>query len=310
MNYITSISLVVGYFLISSLGLILTIYIIRNRRKFGTKLIGIIIAVTVFNLGVILGTFYIFSVVFFISEYLNVLFWKFSIIAWFISLIMTALLFSFFREYKKVKSFPFLYYTLLLGLLIGALLIPNSITLTLSIPIPSSISFIDPSLINYNFNFITGTVIILFQILSISYYFYIAITINFRSKNKEDTLLVFLNATIFSIPIFVNILHIIFHRTILSEIIIRDLFIIILWIGFFGVSIMLIKKPEMLFVLPNSIYSINIYHKSGILIYSYKFTKQLESRTESTIWGNILIGLNHILSEFLDKKKKNKCYSN
>jgi hypothetical protein len=67
---------------------------------------------------------------------------------------------------------------------------------------------------------------------------------------------------------------------------------------------MIVKKPEMFFVLPNKIYSINIYHKSGILIYSYNFGSQTEFKTESTIWGNILIGLNHILSEFLDKKDK------
>jgi len=79
---------------------------------------------------------------------------------------------------------------------------------------------------------------------------------------------------------------------------------IILWIAYFGVSIMFVKKPDLFFVLPNRIYSVNIYHKSGIMIYSYDFDNQIESKTESTIWGNILIGLNHILSEFLDKKDK------
>jgi hypothetical protein len=67
---------------------------------------------------------------------------------------------------------------------------------------------------------------------------------------------------------------------------------------------MIIKKPEIFFVLPNRIYSINIFHKSGILLYSYEFEKQISSKTEALIWGNILIGLNHILSEFLDKKDK------
>jgi len=299
MNYITPLSLIIGYFFIFSLGLVVTIHIIRNRKDYGTQFMGLLNAVTVFNLGVIHATFYILSVVFFISEQINILFWKFSIFAWFISLIIISLLFSFFREYKKIKSFPFLYYTLLLGLLIGALLTPDSITLNLSISLPSSIIFIDPSLINYYFNFITGAIMIVFQILIISYYLYIAIIINIRSKKKEETLPVLLNAIIFSIPITLNILYILFHHTLF-----RELFIIILWIAFFGVSIMIVKKPEIFFVLPNRIYSINIYHKSGILIYSYNFKNQTEFKTESTIWGNILIGLNHILSEFLDKKDK------
>ncbi|MCK4383346.1 MAG: hypothetical protein KAW66_08650 [Candidatus Lokiarchaeota archaeon] len=304
MNYITPLSLIIGYFFIISLGFVVTIHIIRNRKNYGTQFMGLLNAAIVFSLGVIHATFYILSVVFFISEQINILFWKFSILAWFISLIITSLLFSFFREYKKIKSFPFLFYTLFLGLLIGALLTPDSITLNLSISLPSSIIFIDPSLINYHFNFITGAITIVFQILIISHYLFIAIIINIRSKKKEETLPVILNAIIFSITITLNIFYVLFQYTLFRELFIRELFIIILWIAYFGVSIMIVKKPEMFFVLPNKIYSINIYHKSGILIYSYNFGSQTEFKTESTIWGNILIGLNHILSEFLDKKDK------
>ena len=154
MNYITLLSLIIGYFFILSLGLVVTIHIFRNRKNYGTSLIGLLTAATVFSLGVIHATFYILSVVFFISEQINILFWKFSILAWFISLIITSLLFSFFREYKKIKPFPFIFYTLLLGLLIGAILTPDSIILNLSTSLPSSIVFIDPSLINYYFNIV------------------------------------------------------------------------------------------------------------------------------------------------------------
>jgi hypothetical protein len=66
---------------------------------------------------------------------------------------------------------------------------------------------------------------------------------------------------------------------------------------------MLIKKPEIFLELTNKIYYINIYHKSGILLYSYQFTKA-QNEIDSTIWGNILIGLNHILSEFVDKQNQ------
>jgi hypothetical protein len=36
-------------------------------------------------------------------------------------------------------------------------------------------------------------------------------------------------------------------------------------------------------------------------LYSYKFTND-NDEVDSTIWGNILIGINHILSEFVDPK--------
>jgi len=299
MNYITIISLIIGYLLIFSLSLVVTIHIIRNRKNYGTELIGLLNAATVFTSGILHSTHYILSVVLFISPQINILLWKFSIIAWFISLVITSLLFSFFREYKKIKSFPFIFYTLLFGLLIGALLRPNSVRIILDPSTPSSISLIDPSQINYIMNFSTGSIIIVFQILVLFYYLYIAIKLNIRSKKKEETLSLFLNVIIFSIPITLNTLYILLHNTLL-----REMAIVILWIAYFGVSIMFVKKPELFFVLPNRIYSINIYHKSGIMIYSYDFDEQTDSKTESTIWGNILIGLNHILSEFLDTKDK------
>jgi hypothetical protein len=68
---------------------------------------------------------------------------------------------------------------------------------------------------------------------------------------------------------------------------------------------MLIKKPSMFLVLTNKVYYINIYHKSGILLASYEFQRlRDEAISDSAIWGNILIGLNHILSEFIDKRDK------
>ena len=228
MNYIAPISLIIGYFFILALSLIVTVHIIKNRKNYGTQFMALLLAATAFSLGFIHATLYILSVVVFISEQINILFWKFSILAWFISLIISSLLFSSFREYKKIRSFPFLYYTLFLGLLIGALLIPDSIVLILSTSLPSSIIFLDPSLINYNFNFISGAIIVFFQILVISYFLYIAIIINIRSKNKEETLPILLNAIIFSIPIILNILYILFQRTLFREFYMRELFIIVL----------------------------------------------------------------------------------
>jgi len=85
----------------------------------------------------------------------------------------------------------------------------------------------------------------------------------------------------------------------------RELHIFLLWLNYSGVCFMLIKKPDMFLVLTNKVYAINIYHKSGVLLYSYK-NKKLnqkfgEEKNDAAIWGNILIGINHILSEFIEK---------
>ncbi|MBA7651419.1 hypothetical protein ES703_59238 [subsurface metagenome] len=299
MNYTTSISLIIGYIIILCLSVITIIHIIRYRKKYGTELIAFLIAATVITGGIIFSTLFVFSVTFFISYEINVLFWKLSLVSGIISLVISSFIYSFFNEYKKIKPFPFLYYTLLLGMLIGALLTPDSIELILSIPPPSSFSVIDPALINFRFNFITGAIIILFQSLITSYYLYIASKINIRTKKKEESLPLILNTIIFTIPILMNIYYVILQQTIF-----RELSITLIWITSFAVNIMLIKKPEMFFVLPNRIYSINIYHKSGILLYSFNFDKKSDKKDESPIWGNILIGLNHILSEFIGKKDK------
>ena len=299
MNYTTSISLIIGYIIILCLSVITIIHIIRYRKKYGTELIAFLLAASVLTAGIIYSTLFIFSVTFFISYEINVLFWKLSIVSGVVSLIIASFVYSFFNEYKKIKPFPFLYYALLLGMLIGALLTPDSIELILNIPPPSSFSVIDPALINFHFNFITAAIIVIFQALITTYYLYIASIINIGSKKKEEALPIILNTIIFTIPILMNIYYVLLQQTIF-----RELYIILIWITTFTVNIMLIKKPEIFFILPNKIYSINIYHKSGILLYSINFDKKSDYKDESPIWGNILIGLNHILSEFVGKKNK------
>lgn len=299
MNYTTSISLIIGYIIIICLSVITIIHIIRFRKKYGTELIAFLLAASVLTGGIIFSTLFVFSVTFFFSYEINVLFWKLSLVSGVISLIISSFVYSFFNEYKKIKPFPFLYYALFLGMLIGALLTPDSIELILTISPPSTFSVIDPSLINFRFNFITGAIIILMQSLITIYFLYIASLINVRSKKKEESLPLILNTIVFTIPILMNIYYVILQQTIF-----RELYITLIWITYFAVNIMQIKKPEMFFVLPNRIYSINIYHKSGILLYSFNFDKKSGNKDESAIWGNILIGLNHILSEFIGKKDK------
>jgi predicted house-cleaning noncanonical NTP pyrophosphatase (MazG superfamily) len=62
------------------------------------------------------------------------------------------------------------------------------------------------------------------------------------------------------------------------------------------------KKPHADNILTDKIYYINIYHKSGVLLFSYKFKQIKKVEIASEVWGNILIGINHILSEFIDTK--------
>ena len=67
----------------------------------------------------------------------------------------------------------------------------------------------------------------------------------------------------------------------------------IIFMGF--VVFLVIKKPESFVVFTNKIYDFIIFHKSGILLYSFNFEKQSEV-DEALLKGSILIGINHILA--------------
>jgi len=299
MSLITTISLLIGYIFILCLSSITISYIIQNRNRYGTKLIGLFNTFTVFNSGIIYSTLFIFSVVFFLSEDINLVLWKFSIISSFISLIITSLIYSFFKEYRRLQILPFLPYTLLFGLLIGVLIIPDSIIIVINDVTPLPFLIPEISLINYKFNLLAGIIIIVYIITITSYFLYISTYISFKSGKVEESLPLFINSVIFLIPMLMYILYII-----IQEAFFRELYIILIWITYLAVDIMLIKDPNMFFILPNKIFSINIYHKSGVLLYNYNFEKELNFKDDSATWGNVLIGLNHILNEFIDKEDK------
>ncbi|MFX1599886.1 MAG: hypothetical protein ACFFB6_04755 [Promethearchaeota archaeon] len=154
----------------------------------------------------------------------------------------------------------------------------------------------DPSIINYSFNIMTGTIIGIYQCSFVFYFFLLAYIIYKKARNKEPVKGLIINTFIFVFPILSYILYIIFPISIF-----REIHIFSLWINIISICYILKKKPEMFLELTNKIYYINIYHKSGILLYSYKFTTT-NNEIDSAIWGNILIGINHILSEFVDPK--------
>ena len=298
MNYTISTSLIIGYILILILSTYTIIHIFRHRKKYGTELIAFLNVANIIIAGILYSTLFMFSVVIFISYDINILLWKLSLVFVFVIRLVISIIFSFFNEYKKIKIFPFLYFTLLFGLLVGALGTPDSITLSLTGP-PPVFSLMNPSNVNFKFNLVTSIVAILFELFLTIYFLYSAAIIHNKTKHKEESSPLLLNTLVFSISMMMLVLYITLQETLY-----RELYIIISWISSFALDIMLIRKPEMFFILPNRIYSVNIYHKSGIVLYSYSFDNTTDNKIESARWGTILIGLNHILSEFIDKTDK------
>lgn len=298
MNYFTSVLVIIGYFFISILTIVTIFFIIKNRKHFGTELIAYLNLVLIFNSGIIFSTCFLFSVAFFISNIFNLVLWKISLLSGFISLVISSFIFSFFREYRKIQIIPMLLISVLFGLLFGALLLPDSITISIQSP-PTTFSIIDISTINYYFNSLIREILIIYQLSFTFYFLYISVYVNINSDKPEESLILLFIALLITTPTIFYILYVIFQYSFF-----RELSLILTWISNFGIDIMLILKPEIFFILPNKIFSINIYHKSGVLLYSYIFEKKTKIVNNSKIWGNIIVGLNYILSEFIEKADK------
>ncbi|MFX1597173.1 MAG: hypothetical protein ACFFBK_14040 [Promethearchaeota archaeon] len=292
------ISLIIGYIFIFCVGVYTFIHIIYHYENFGAKLTAILNFLTIFVAIIIYSTCSLLSITIFFSEKINLTLWKLSVIFLSLDFILTSVIYSFLKVYKRLPYFPFTFLTIIFGLLIGLLFSPNSVQIFLHHSNTPPFFIIDISNINYSFNFITGITISIFQCCIAAHIITQSILIYLNTLNKKIVKGLSITTIIILFPILMYILYIVSQNPIF-----RELHFLSLWIVIFGLCYILIKKPEMFLELTNKIYSINIYHKSGILLYSYKFGK-INNESDSTIWGNILIGINHILSEFVDPKEK------
>ncbi|MEJ2276564.1 MAG: hypothetical protein P8Y70_02275 [Candidatus Lokiarchaeota archaeon] len=59
----------------------------------------------------------------------------------------------------------------------------------------------------------------------------------------------------------------------------------------------IIFKFDLFIVITNKIYNFIIFHRSGILLFAYDFQSKKEI-DDSILKGSILIGINHILTNF------------
>ena len=62
----------------------------------------------------------------------------------------------------------------------------------------------------------------------------------------------------------------------------------------------IVKKPYLFIALTNRIHHIIVFHRSGILLFSYDSETGKEA-DDSLMKGTILIGINHILTHFKQK---------
>jgi hypothetical protein len=220
------------------------------------------------------------------NEEITTSLWKLYIVIWIITLNGISYIHRYVIEYDHVKISPTILNIFLSGIIIFLILFYENFT-------------IKQDELNSQFFFQNYVSLILIAILSIE----IIETIIYKQlKYFQDFLdkpsgYMFCGLGFyFSIIIFFNFLFIL-----LQDILIKDIFIIIYLIGAISAFYIVIKRPDIFIKLTSRINDFIIFHKSGILLYSYNFEAGQET-DESILKGSILIGINHILSSFINKK--------
>ena len=286
----------IGYFSIFCACIFTLIHIIRYHKSYGVKSMAVLNFLNLSNAVIIYSSLFISSITIFYSQEVNIFLWELSLVFGFVGLILTSLIYTFLKESKKIPDFPFIYFILLLGFLIGSFFISDSVNVSIDIISSPPFFIFNQSKITYTYNLGTRLIIVIFIASLLAYYTFISYNIYLKARSKETGKSVIYLTFFFSIPILLQMFYSIFNLPIL-----REIHILLMWLVVLALCIILLRKPEIFFELTNKIYYINIYHKSGVLLFSYRFDKT-QNMIDSAIWGNILIGLNHILSEFIDKR--------
>jgi len=257
------------------------IYIILNKQKYEAEL----------GFFILLILFFISEVTYFISFNLSaeiffdiplaLIIWYISIITRIISVGMTASIHNLeLNKDSKVRFLPALIYIFIGGIFLSLLFVPDSFTV-----IQKDFEYF------YLFNNIELlTSIILFNFCVILFSWIIQIKEYHNFADKKLGKFYYLLILLFSLNIFLYSLYLI---TLITYFKLLHSIVYLITIGYF--FFIIIKKPSLFAVFTNKIYDLIIFHKSGILLYSFNFQTR-EEVDESLLKGSILIGISHILA--------------
>ena len=269
---------ITAYFTICSIG---TIYVLFHRENYKLEndfLIVILIYIVIESIYFILFNL---SVESFFNVNLALILWNLSIFA---SIISNGIWFAThsmeLNKSSRFRSLPIVINMLIGGLIFSLLFNPNSFLVSQT-GFEFHYFFRNLPLLILIVTFNASIILISWTIQIKEYK-----SINDRKLRKFYFFFLFL----FSLKILSYTLYII---TLNSFFKILHLMIFIFFFGF--TFYLTVKKPDLFLVFTNKIYDFIIFHKSGILLYSFNFEKQSEIN-ETLLKGSILIGINHILA--------------
>ncbi|MHA1149338.1 MAG: hypothetical protein ACTSR8_13970 [Promethearchaeota archaeon] len=270
--------------IISVIGII---YISTHKQEYGTFIIPLlIIGIYIFDQSLYFTTFCLATQDIIKDIEIILSLFKIALIFRLISLVLLSTINTFALDYGKRNYIIILYYGFLAGIIISLLFEKNAL----------NVDFYQD---HYFFTFNNSYLEILIVIYNISVVLFAIIILFQNHKQIRDKKL----ARLFSI-IILHFTFIIF--TYVYYLINRNLIFLYIHlysyiIGAISILFITIKFPALFILLKNKIYNLIIFHRSGILLYSYDFLTGKET-DDSIMKGMILIGINHILANFIDKK--------
>jgi len=258
-----------------------TIYVLLNRGKYEAE-VGFFITILIY---------FISEIIYFISfnlsaeNFFNI---PLALIIWYISIITRNISIGMFASLHNIKlnkesRVRFLSSTIYIfigGIGLSLLFVPDSFTV-----IQKDFEYF--YLFN-NIGLLTSIILFIFCILLFSWIIQIKGYNNFADKKLGKFYYIFM--VLFSLNIFLYSLYLI-----TLDLYFKLLHSIVYLIGIGYFVFVIIKNPNLFAVFTNKIYDLIIFHKSGILLYSFNFQTR-EEVDESLLKGSILIGISHILA--------------
>jgi len=263
-------------------------YVILHKSKYFNHLLFLVLTAAYYSLDISFIFTFSFSTIYIFSENIALSLWKTSIILLIIKSSIMSAGHGYILLKSRIKILPGFFYSLLGGLIISLLYFGSTFDIRISG-------------LYYRFIFQNTP----FLILLISYILIINILVIYV-QCKEHTSISSLKLRKFFISLlilfFINNTFFIVYLIIQIQLL-RIIFLSIYFLLSCYILIMIINKPDLFLVITNRIFDFIIFHKSGILLYSFNFETDQET-DESLLKGSILIGINHILNSFIDKKDK------
>ena len=280
---IISILLILTSILISLIGIV---YVYLNRENFGDTLSINLNMLLFLFLGIFFFSSFLLSTDVSLNEDVVLILWYFSIIFWVFSIGILSVTQKFVIKFEEKTILITIFYSLIIGMILGLSFLSNSFTINLN---------------SNSYKFIFQNLLLLYLLLSYNIIIIIVMCYNLiryfmRLRDSTSQKIISILTLQFSFLILLYSIYII-----TQNITFRYLYAIFYLIGAILASYFIITKPFLFIELTNKIHDFIIFHRSGILLYSYNFETGQET-DESLLKGSILIGINHILSNFIDKK--------